>query len=290
MGWQDRDYARDDYGAAPRRIHGRFRANRYNMTTRIIIANAVVFLAAGLSPGLHDAIYGFGLMQATAVMHGQVWRLFTATYLHAGFMHIFINMLLLYFVGPALEQQWGTKQFFWVYTVAGIAGNLLLTLAGAVNYINPDIPGLGASGSVLATLGAAAVLFPHAEVYVYFLLPVRIRTAVSVYAIWFVYNVWQKGANYGGDLCHLAGLAVGVYWAYRGSLWWSRRRATGYRRPVSARKPPTFKERIRTRRQDQATVDRILDKVYQKGVHSLSPTERRTLTEATERLKQNEVR
>lgn len=289
MGWQDREYAKEEN--APRRsLFGRGRGGRvYDVTTKIIIANAIVYIAPQLFTALERPIYMFGWMQADLVYQKfQLWRLFTATYLHAGFVHIFINMLLLYFVGPALEQRWGGRQFFWVYTIAGIAGNVVLTIAGVTGYIQADIPGLGASGSVLSTLGAAAVLFPHAEVYVYFLFPVKIRTAVIVYAIWYAYNVYSQGSNYGGDICHLAGLGVGVFWAYRGAAWWDRREplfGSGHR----AMRQPTFKQRVQTRQQDQATVDRILEKVYNQGVHSLSPSERRTLTEATDRLRQHEV-
>lgn len=289
MGWQDRDYAKEDH-AQRRPFLGRGRGWRaYDVTTKIIIANAIIFFLPAFIPSLGEYIYGIGLMQAHAVYAKfQVWRLFTATYLHAGFAHIFINMLLLYFVGPALEQRWGGRQFFWVYTFAGIAGNVILTIAGAADYIDTKTFGLGASGSVLSTLGAAAVLFPHAEVYVYFLFPVKIRTFVIVYALWYAYNVYNQGTNYGGDICHLAGLAVGVFWAYRGAAWWDRREPLFGSVHRSARQA-TFKQRVRDRQQDQATVDRILEKVYNQGVHSLSPSERRTLTEATDRLRQSEV-
>ena len=76
-------------------------------------------------------------MQANAVLHGEIWRLFTATYMHASFPHIFMNMLILYFFGPLMERRLGGKQFFYMYTLGGIAGNILLTLAGLVNFINP---------------------------------------------------------------------------------------------------------------------------------------------------------
>lgn len=288
MGWQDREYAREGGAARPRVYYRGSGAHTYDVATRIIIANIIVYVVSHLIPSLGERIYGFGVMHAGWVLKGQVWRLFTATYLHADFFHIFMNMLLLYFAGPWVERRWGGRQFFWVYTIAGIAGNVLITLAGAVNYLPHNIPGLGASGSVLAVLGAAAVMFPHAEVLVYFLIPVRIRTAVTVYAIYYVINVWNKGSNYGGDICHLAGLAVGAGWAYWGAGILARRGGGvgGFSRSV---RKPNFKERVRNRQKDQATVDSILKKVYNQGVHSLSPAERKTLTEATERLRQNEV-
>jgi len=236
-------------------------------------------------------------MQAEAVLHGQVWRLFTATYMHAGFHHILFNMLALYFFGPALERVWGARQFFFVYTLGGIVGNILLTL--------PLTLGVGASGSVLTLLGAAAVLFPNAQVYVYFLFPIRIRTFVLIYGIYFVYNILQQGRNYGGDICHAGGLVVGLWWAWSGGFSLSGRHRTavdpssligrlksrlaggssGQRYEAGA-----WQRRMRQRREDEETINRILAKVSEEGLHSLTPEEKRALKEATERRRAEEAR
>ncbi len=229
MSWQDRPYAHQDAPSSSRQpvYHGPG-MEPLSVTTSLIIANAVVFYLMFFwsDRGLAQWITRFGVMQAQAVLDGQVWRLFTATYLHANVNHILLNMLGLYFLGPSLERRWGRRQFFVAYTAGGIAGNLLLTLAGLVGFIDPLTLGVGASGSVLTLLGAAAVLFPEAEIYVYFLLPVRIRTFVIAYAAWFVFNIVNRGANYGGDLCHVAGLVVGLAWAFSGGVSISGRHRT----------------------------------------------------------------
>ncbi len=300
MGWQDRPYAHRDEDEQPRRPYYQgAQAGGVSVTTAIIIANIIVFgLMAYAGPRISNWIVNFGIMQGAAVLHGQIWRLLTATYMHAGLTHIFINMLFLYFLGPALERVWGRRQFLLVYTLAGVAGNILLTAAGLVGFIDPYLPGLGASGSVLALLGAAAVLFPEAEVYVYFLFPVRIRTCVIFYSLWYVYNVWQQGPNYGGDLCHLAGLAVGVWWAYSGGFSLSGRHRTKIdpssavrhlasvlggpptRSDQDARDPSSAGEQRHT---DAEAIDRILAKVHEHGVDSLTLEEKRALAEASQR-------
>lgn len=189
-------------------------------TTIILIANLVVFYLIYMSPDRRFAhqLQVFGIMQADAVLHGQVWRLFTATYMHGGLTHILFNMLGLYFLGPALERAWGPRQFFFVYTLGGVVGNVMIVLAGLTGLLGMHELALGASGSVLTLLGAATVLFPQAEIYVYFLFPVRIRTFTVAYTIWFLYNIYTRGANYGGDICHLGGLLVGLFWARRGGF------------------------------------------------------------------------
>ncbi|MFQ5807472.1 MAG: rhomboid family intramembrane serine protease [Phycisphaerae bacterium] len=307
MGWQDRQYASDEHHPYARRRPA-YRGSgmgALSVTTTIIIANVIVaFLMFSRGP-LGQRLTGFGVMQADAVLHGQVWRLFTATYMHASFNHILFNMLALYFLGPALERAWGRRQFFFVYTLGGVVGNMLLTLAGLIGWINPQTFGVGASGSVLTLLGAAAVLFPDAQVYVYFLFPVRIRTCAVLYGIWYVYNIWTRGGNYGGDICHAGGLIIGLWWAYSGGFSLSGRHRTavdpssiaGKLRSLfggaSSRRrhgAGAWHKRMKQRQEDSETIERILAKVSEQGLRSLTREEKRALKEATERRRAEEAR
>ena len=86
---------------------------------------------------------------------------------------------------------------------------------------DPRQPAVGASGCIYGLLGIAAVLFPTAEVLIYFLFPVKIRTAAIVMGAIAFMSVVERGSNYGGEACHLAGLAFGVWWAMHGDEWWS---------------------------------------------------------------------
>jgi membrane associated rhomboid family serine protease len=305
MGWQHRDYARQESYARRRQHYHGSGMGALSVVSLIIIANIAVHFLIYSGTRLGAALANIGVMQADAVLHGQVWRLFTATYMHApGFGHIFFNMLALYFFGPALERAWGSRQFFFVYTLGGIAGNILLTLAGLVGFIDRFTLGVGASGSILTLLGAAAVLFPNAQVYVYFLFPIRIRTFVLLYGVYFVWNVLQRGANYGGDICHLGGLAVGLWWAWSGGFSLSGRHRTavdpssllgrlksrlggggGQHHGAGA-----WQERMRRRREDEETIDRILAKVSEQGLQSLTSEETRALKEASERRRAEEAR
>jgi membrane associated rhomboid family serine protease len=307
MGWQHRDYAKQDEYARVRRrppVHGSG-MGALSVVSTIIIVNIVIHFLVHSGTQLGALLANIGVMQADAVRHGQVWRLLTATYLHApGLHHVFFNMLALYFFGPALERVWGPRQFFLVYTLGGVVGNILLTLAGLVGFINPLTLGVGASGSVLSLLGAAAVLFPNAQVYVYFLFPIRIRTFVLLYGAYFVYNVLRQGSNYGGDICHLGGLAVGLWWAWSGGISLSGRHRTRID-PMSLlgrlrariggasaahRGSGAWQQRMRQRTEDDETIDRILNKVHEQGLHSLTPEEKRALQEATERRQAEEQR
>jgi membrane associated rhomboid family serine protease len=293
MSWQDRPYAHDESDGGPSGSYHGSGMEPLSAAAMIFIANAVVFYLRYV-PAVYRRIEDFSQMQPDAVLHGQIWRLFTATYLHLNLTHILLNMVGLYFLGPALERVWGRRQFFLVYTLGGVAGNILFTVAGTIGWIASDTYGLGASGSVLALLGAASVLFPDAEVYVYFLLPVRIRTFAIAYGVWFVYNIIHKGSNYGGDLCHLGGILLGYWWAESGGVSISgKHRTTSDPGSVAAKLKSLVRPSLTgaadrpheatQEHADKETIDRILGKISEKGIDSLSPEEKAALAEATRR-------
>lgn len=291
MGWQDRDYARIPSAAGPsRRVAGPGLLGGRSVVTTLIIINVAVYVLTSLGPSLEQYVYGLGAMQAKAVMQGQVWRLFTAQYLHGGLGHLFINMLVLHFLGRSLERMWSARKFFTIYTLCGLAGNIFYTILGSRGVIDPRMPAVGASGCIYGLLGIAAVLFPHATVYVYFLFPLKIRTAAYIFGGLALLSIIERGANYGGEACHLAGMVFGVWWALKGDAWWS---STRWRVPVGPhrvrrKKARGFAGKVAQRREDQETIDRILRKVYDGGIHSLSEFEKQSLQDATERQRQRE--
>ena len=292
MSWRERSYASDTpaWAAAPG-------LRMLSVTGTLIAANVIVAVLTLSGSELGRWLELLGVMQAAAVWHGQIWRLLTATYLHASVAHVLFNMLGLYFLGPPLERVWGGGRFFLVYTIGGLAGNVVLTLAGLTGFINPLVIGVGASGSILALLGAVAVLFPHARVYVYFLIPLRIRTAAALYGVWYVMNVLQRGANYGGDLCHIAGLIVGIAWAYFGGYAPARRRVAGspgpgpsFGAPPNSGGGPGHMEFASDPRAaaEAAAVDRLLHKVREHGTTSLTPEETDFLYQISARRRADE--
>ena len=110
MGWQDRDYARDETVGRPgRQVFRRPLLGGRSIVTILIVINVAVYVLGNLGPSLEKMIYGFGAMETRAVMHGPIWRLFTAPYLPRGVGHFLFDLLSLHFlaadlppVGPSL--------------------------------------------------------------------------------------------------------------------------------------------------------------------------------------------
>jgi hypothetical protein len=107
-----------------------------------------------------------------AVEHFQVWQFVTYMFLHGGFGHLFFNLLVLWFIGTMVETAWGPTRFLRYYIVCGIGGGLLHAL---LQY-NASV--IGASGAIFGVYFAAAMLFPDQYVYIYFLIPVKMKHLV----------------------------------------------------------------------------------------------------------------
>jgi membrane associated rhomboid family serine protease len=125
------------------------------VTYALIAINVVVFLAEGQfgigSTSGGTQLFNKFALYGPAVANGDYWRIVTSGFLHAGLLHIFFNMYLLYLLGNMLEPAIGSVRFALVYFVSLFAGAL-----GAL-IVTPDSLTVGASGAVFGLMGAAAV-------------------------------------------------------------------------------------------------------------------------------------
>lgn len=103
-------------------------------------------LFGALSPS-GEALYQLGMGGRIPAMEGRLFSFITATYLHGGVLHILFNMLWLRSIGPLVEAEFGPSRFWIIYTLAGLAGAILSTVAGTYYFV-------GASGSVFGLFGA----------------------------------------------------------------------------------------------------------------------------------------
>jgi membrane associated rhomboid family serine protease len=202
-----------------------------------------------------------------------VWQLLTYQFLHADVMHILVNMLTLYFIGPEMERTMGTRRFLSLYFLSGVLGGLAwLGLA-----YPSGIPCVGASGAIFGLLGAFAALFPHRTItlLVFFVLPVTMRAWVMVSILALIQLVYliSPGGSQVAYAAHLAGVFVGF--AYAMTVF-RPGEATAWLR---SRKPRSRQETG----PQQGDIDRILDKIAREGMQSLTQSERMILDKASQR-------
>lgn len=143
------------------------------------------------------------------------WQLFTYMYMHGGFSHLFFNMFALWMLGMELENMWGSKTFFIFYTVCGVgAGIANAFLAPLVSYIPPNVPTVGASGSIYGVLIAFGMIFPNRYIYIYFMLPIKAKYLVIVYILIEVFAVASQSQSGIAHIAHLGGGVVGFLYVY----------------------------------------------------------------------------
>jgi len=251
----------------------------------LLLTNIIVFLLDALTtdptkpgPGLFERF--FALIPASPLLTLQVWRLITYQFLHRGLGHIFFNMLGLFFFGSPLERHWGTKKFLIFYLVCGVAGGVFYILLVVTGFL-PVGSLVGASGSVLGVLTACAILFPHIKVFLFPIpFPVPIRVVAVGLICFSAVIILSKGKNAGGEAAHLAGIAAGTFYVLSDS----------WRTSLKLRfKSSQWDKRVESERWLRIEVDRILKKVHDSGLHSLTPDEKRILKKAT-RLEQSRLK
>jgi membrane associated rhomboid family serine protease len=129
------------------------------VTYALIAINIAVFLAeigtgaGALSGGLaNSSLIDHGALSRFTVANGDYWRLVTAGFLHAGFIHIAFNMYILYMLGHMLEPAIGSFRFALIYFVSLLAGSF-----GALLFTKTGLT-VGASGAVFGLASAAIVV------------------------------------------------------------------------------------------------------------------------------------
>jgi rhomboid family protein len=168
--------------------------------------------------------------------------LFFSMFLHAGFMHLFGNMLFLWIYGDNVERRLGVVPYVFWYLATGAAGTLSFSLVSS----SPEAPLVGASGAISGILGFYFVWFPRNVVRVLFFLPpfffttfeIAARIVLGVFLL--LDNVLPllvagesgvaHGAHIGG---FLAGAAVAWVMGQRGL----QARPTGLERPTESDAP-----------------------------------------------------
>lgn len=187
------------------------------VTTALIVANIFLFLIE-LNGG-NDFIQRWSFIPSRfAEDPAANWpTIFTAMFMHGGWMHLFGNMLYLYIFGDNVEESFGHVKYLAFYVIAGLVATF------AQFYFNPhsDIPNLGASGAIAGVLGAYLLLFPQARVDVLVGRAVMSMPALIVIGFWFVLQLFSgvgsiahtdETADAGGVayMAHVGGFVAGL--------------------------------------------------------------------------------
>jgi rhomboid protease GluP len=126
----------------------------------LIVVNTLVY---GLEwvvgdPTSDETLYRMGALLSTAVLEGhEGWRLFSCLFLHYGAVHLVMNMLGLWVLGPFVEHALGRARWLFVYLGAGLGGSVVLTVLPALHLGRAELC-VGASGSIMGLVGATMAI------------------------------------------------------------------------------------------------------------------------------------
>jgi len=152
----------------------------------------IVFVLQLMFPGFTD------LFVLNSSLPYEIWRFFSAIFLHASLAHIVSNLFALALFGTVLESIIGSRRFLLIFIVSGIIANII-----AINFYPLS---LGASGAIYGILGALIILRPMMTVWVYSL-PMPMFVAGVVWVGAGVLGVFAPSGV--GDIAHLSGIAIG---------------------------------------------------------------------------------
>jgi membrane associated rhomboid family serine protease len=145
---------------------------------------------------------------------GDFPTIFTSMFMHAGWLHLFGNMLYLWIFGDNVEDTFGHIKFLVFYLLCGIAA----TFAQLMFSMNSSVPNLGASGAIAGVLGAYILLFPRGQVRVLMGRGIIPLPALVVIGFWIVLQLVSgvgsisNAAESGGVayMAHIGGFLAGV--------------------------------------------------------------------------------
>ncbi len=283
-----------------------------NVVIQLIYINTGIFVASTL---LKLSLLLFNISDANSlltytevpaniyILLHQPWSIFTYMFMHLDFFHILFNMICLYWFGKIFLQFLSEKQLVAVYIISGIGG--ALTYIAAYNFFPyfEDIINhsylLGASASVMGIMLTAALMAPNFKVRLLLIGEVKLITLALIMIALSVLQV--TSSNAGGQFAHIGGALFGY-------IYFSRlKKGKDLSKPVTsiintfvnafkkgpkpknnkyynAKKTKTDAQYNQERKQNNDSIDKILDKIKQSGYNSLSDSEKKQLFDKSKKI------
>jgi len=191
------------------------------VTYALVALNVAVFLLELSSGDQFIERWAFIPARFASNPAGNFVTIFTAMFMHGGWLHLLGNMLFLWIFGDNVEDRLGHVKFLLFYLLAGIAA----TLAQFALAPHSTVPNVGASGAIAGVLGAYILMFPKGRVNVLLGSQIVAMPAVVVLGMWILLQLFSgvgsiahtdESANVGGVayMAHIGGFAAGFLMAF----------------------------------------------------------------------------
>ena len=274
-----------------------------NILTKLIYINVGIFVLIRL---LSVFLLLFNLSSISSLQYLQCpsspelflhrpWTIVTYMFTHFDFLHILFNMLWLYWFGKLFLTFWGERQLGGLYVWGGIAGAILFMLSYNIfpyfDATRDSAGAIGASASVMAIVFAVCTYLPNHKVYIFLLGPIKLIYLALFTACIDFFSI--QFDNAGGHIAHLGGALFG--WLFIKGLQHNKDFSAGityllqlFVKLFSSKKKVrvTYKKQASDmndqeynlyKKQQQETINTILDKISKSGYESLTREEKEIL-------------
>ncbi len=281
-----------------------------NPVTRLIAINTAIFLIISILRILAFVFQNTFILSSVMEnimfplsLYGLIykpWTLVTYMFAHEELLHLFWNMISLYWFGQLLIEYTSAKKIIPLYILGGIAGAiftllLFLLIPSLHSYVGSQL--IGASAGVTAIIVASATLIPEYKMNFMFIGPVKLLY-VAIFVVFIDVLSIASYSNVGGNLAHLGGALMGYFFIVqykKGNDWakpinmffdWINRIFKFSHKPkmtVAYKRKISDEEYNYNKKVEQKTIDEILDKISKSGYESLSKAEKEILFKASKK-------
>lgn len=176
----------------------------------LIACFGVFLLQQGIDMAANGAFTGaFGLVPEAVVNRLWVWQILTYAVLHGDVSHLFLNLLMLAFIGSDLESLWGTRRFVQFSLICSIVAGVMYLLLQVLVLGQLGRPMVGASGAIFGMLTAYGILFSERQLLFMMVFPMKAKYFVLVLAAMeLMMLIFSPGGGLSA-IAHLSGMGAG---------------------------------------------------------------------------------
>jgi len=159
-----------------------------------------------------NIISWLGLVPSNFVIDHRFWQLFTYSFLHADVLHLFLNLLMLVFIGGELEAVWGIGRFLRYYFFCSVSAGILYLLLQIFIWKGEGLhtPMVGASGAIYGLLLAYGIIFGERVLLFMLLFPMKAKHFVWILGGVEFFSTVFSGRGGLSSAAHLGGMVAGL--------------------------------------------------------------------------------
>ncbi|MDR2372063.1 MAG: rhomboid family intramembrane serine protease [Puniceicoccales bacterium] len=236
----------------------------------------------------NDFLRRYLLLSSEGLGEGNVWQLVSYIFMHEDIGHIFCNGLVLFFIGRLIEMRDGGRRLLELFFISGVVGALVWL---SVNFNRPFVVLLGASAGCLGIFSYFCMVCENRPMVflLFFVIPIRIRPRMLLMITAgleaFCFFTQELVGSNVANSAHLGGIlgGLGCYYFYRYRHRYAKvieEKLTKRGRMVDAVADDSYKLYVKSYSAQRSEIDRILDKINERGFKSLTEAEKNTLNSA----------